>query len=161
MLNIPIRKYTIWRVVSNGFLRAVRYKKSRSSCILRLTVDRLKLDNIAGFELFNCGAVIWGLMSSCLLIILDVLGPLFLGLPVDFFWSGISPSGDSRNNLVYRCTLLKLTPVRLCISLLEWPAWHRLVPAAICSQDKCLLLPIYLYLQRCQLLRFRRNLYAF
>ena len=86
-------------------------------------------------------------MSSCLLIILDVLGPLFLGLPVDFFWSGISPSGDSRNSLVYRCILLKLTPVRLCISLLEWPAWYRLVPAAIWSEDKCLLLPIYLYLR--------------
>ena len=80
LLAIAIRIYTIWRVVRMGFLRALRYEKSRWLGILYFTKLKQTLYNNARLKSFICLTVHWGLLSSYLLIIFIVLGSVFLSL---------------------------------------------------------------------------------
>lgn len=69
------------------------------------------------FFSFNCGAVISGLASTCLLRTFKVCGVVFLDLPVDFCNGGSAPPA-SRNFFLHLWTLHSINPVVLAISLL-------------------------------------------
>ncbi|XP_076056327.1 uncharacterized protein LOC143034276 [Oratosquilla oratoria] len=56
-------------------------------------------------HMINCGAVIRGLASTCLVCTFRVRGVVFLGLPVGLFCDGGSPLPASRVFLAHRCTL--------------------------------------------------------